>query len=100
MDAALTLTEAATILQPPMTERQLRHIVTALGWPPAGWRHTGRSGRPAPTYPWHDLTGLHPAQAPSLQLTYRNWHATGLPGKQRSRAASILAGLRTSTPRC
>jgi hypothetical protein len=80
VDAALTLAEASQVLQPPMTERQLRQIVTALGWPPAGWRRTGRQGHPCATYPWHDLTQLHSALLPWLGMTYPKPQATALPG--------------------
>ena len=75
-DAALTLAEAAQILNPPMTERQLRQIITALGWQPAGNRPNGKRGRPAATYPWTDITQLHAALVPWLGITYRNGHAT------------------------
>ena len=80
MDAALTLSEAATLLNPPMTERQLRQIVTALGWQPAGWRHTGRQGHPTATYPWADITALHQVLVPWLGMHYPKPQATALPG--------------------
>jgi hypothetical protein len=61
---ALTLAEAATLLDPPMAERQLRAIVTALAWQPAGYRRTGRAGRPAPAYDATMLLRLGAALAP------------------------------------
>lgn len=61
---ALTLSEASTILDPPMTEQQLRQIITALRWQPSGWRRTGKPGHPAPTYPSVDLMALHAALVP------------------------------------
>jgi len=63
---AFTLREAAEVLNPPVTERQLRQIVTALGWKPAGHRHTGRSGHPFPTYDAAELLALHAALVPFL----------------------------------
>ncbi len=81
MPAAVTLTlsEAATLLDPPMSERQLRLIVSALGWQPDGHRYTGRAGRPAPVYDAADILRLHGALAPFLRNNYRNAHATALP---------------------
>lgn len=63
---ALTLAEAAVILDPPMTAGQLRAIIAALGWKPAGNRHTGRRGRPWPVYDAARLMELHAALAPFL----------------------------------
>ncbi len=69
--AALTLAEAATLLDPPLTERQLRQIVTALRWQPADHRHNGRmsGGRPAAAYDAIELMKLHAALAPWLGKT-------------------------------
>ena len=66
MPAAVTLTlaEAAAVLDPPLSERQLRQIVHALRWPPAGHRYTGRAGRPAPMYSATRLMELHAALVP------------------------------------
>jgi hypothetical protein len=61
---ALTLAEAAAVLEPPMAEQQLRQIVTALGWQPDAWRRTGRPGHPAPMYHAERLMRLHAALAP------------------------------------
>jgi hypothetical protein len=65
---AFTLAEAATVLDPPMTEQQLRAIVTALGWQPDGHRHTGRAGRPAPAYDATRLMQLHAAVTPFIEI--------------------------------
>jgi len=67
VDADLTLAEAAQVLRPPMTEKQLIMVVAALNLPPSGVRHTGRDGRPRRTYPWADLSRLHAALLPWLQ---------------------------------
>ena len=66
MDADLTLGEAAAILQPPMTEKQLIMVVAALNLPHCGVRHTGHSGKPRRTYPAADLMRLHAALLPWL----------------------------------
>jgi len=62
----LTLSEAAAVLNPPVTEQQLRQIVSALGWKPAGNRHTGKRGRPWPVYDAARLLELHAALVPFL----------------------------------
>jgi hypothetical protein len=68
MAAAVTFTlaEAASILQPPLTERQLRQIITALGWPAAGHRRNGRRGHPTRTYDSAGILALHAALAPFI----------------------------------
>lgn len=68
MPAAVTLTlaEAAAMLDPPITTRQLRAIVAALGWQPCGHRRTGQAGRPAARYDAAELMRLHAALAPWL----------------------------------
>ena len=63
---AFTLREAATVLNPPVTERQLRQIVTALGWKPDSHRHTGKGGRPADCFPAERILRLHAALVPFL----------------------------------
>jgi hypothetical protein len=70
MPAAVTLTiaEAAAVLDPPMTEDQLRAIVTALGWKPHGARHTGRAGRPTAAYDATRLMQMHAAIAPFIDI--------------------------------
>lgn len=62
----LTLAEAAMVLDPPMTERQLRTIVTALGWEPDGWRRRATRGHPFPTYDAEKILRLHAAMVPFL----------------------------------
>ena len=68
METAVTLTlgEAAAVLNPPVTEQQLRQIVSALGWKPAGNRHIGKRGRPWPVYDATRLLELHAALVPFL----------------------------------
>lgn len=77
----LTLAEAATVLDPPVTEQQLRAIVTALGWKPDSHRHTGRAGRPAPEYDAARIMRLHAALLPFIDhIDVRYPRATALPG--------------------
>ena len=64
---AFTLAEAATVLDPPMTEQQLRLIITALALSPAGSRYTGRAGRPQATYDAATLLRIHAALLPWLE---------------------------------
>ena len=68
VDADLTLAEAATLLHPPMTERQLRMIIRALGWQPAGIRRSDRPGRRTRTYQAAEIMRLHQALTPWLKL--------------------------------
>ena len=63
---AFTLREAAQVLNPPITEKQLRQIVTALGWKPDSHRHTGRDGRPPACYSAERILRLHAALVPFL----------------------------------
>jgi 2-keto-3-deoxy-L-rhamnonate aldolase RhmA len=63
----LTLTEATTLLNPPITTNQLQHLIRALHWQPAGWRQTGRKGHPQATYNWADICALHTALVPFLK---------------------------------
>lgn len=67
-DVTFTLAEAALLL-PPLTEPQLRQLVRALGWQPAGRRRTGQAGRPAPVYPAADLFQLHAALLPLVRAS-------------------------------
>lgn len=62
----LTLSEASEVLDPPIGERELRAIITALGWQPDSHRHTGRAGRPAPEYNATRLMELHAALVPFI----------------------------------
>jgi hypothetical protein len=66
MDAALTLAEAAQVLDPPITERDLRAIVAALHWEPAEVRRNGHSGRPPAAYNATRLMRLHAALVPFM----------------------------------
>jgi hypothetical protein len=62
-----TLAEVCEILDPPVTERQLRRIVNALGWQPDGTRRDGRRGRPHSTYRVERILKLHAALMPFLR---------------------------------
>lgn len=62
-----TLAEAATVLEPAITEQQLRAIIRALGWPPSGKRYTGRAGNPMATYDAARIMELHAAITPFLE---------------------------------
>lgn len=66
-DVTFTLAEAALLL-PPLTEPQLRQLVRALGWQPAGQKRTGRRGHPAPTYDAAALFRLHGAVLPLIHM--------------------------------
>lgn len=63
---AFTLAEAATVLDPPLSEQQLRMVIRALGRQPDGHRYTGRSGHPASTYDAAWLMRLHGALIPFM----------------------------------
>ena len=60
------MADAVTMLNPPMTGRQLRDILRALTIPPCGRRWTGGMGRPADLYDWAEITRLHEAITPWL----------------------------------
>ena len=60
------MADAVTMLNPPMTDRQLRDILRALTIPPCGRRWTGGMGRPADLYDWGEITRLHAAVKPWL----------------------------------
>lgn len=64
----LTLGEAAMVLDPPLSEQQLRAIIGALGWQPSGHRHTGRAGRPVAAYDATRILTLHSALVPFLDI--------------------------------
>lgn len=61
MGAGLTLTELAELLDPPVTARQVYHLVRALGLKPVGYRKTGQPGRPAPCYEAKAVMQAHAA---------------------------------------
>lgn len=63
---ALTIAEAAPMLNPPITERALRDIVRALHIPPSGQRRNGQAGKPPYEYDWAELVKLHAALVPWL----------------------------------
>jgi hypothetical protein len=63
----ITLAEAAGLLDPPLSERQLRAIIRELRWQPAGWRHPGTGrGHPVACYDWAEVCRLHTALLPWL----------------------------------
>ena len=64
---ALTIPETAPLLDPPLTEHQLRVIIRALRIPPAGVRRNGRIGRAEFTYSAGELMRLHSALSPWLE---------------------------------
>jgi len=61
MDVLLTIEEAATWLDPPVTAAQLKHLVQATELQPQGVRYTGRPGRPGSCYPMSQLQLVHAA---------------------------------------
>lgn len=67
MTVQLTLTEAASILEPPISEPQLRLIVRALAIQPSGHRRTGQAGRPTEEFDSAEIMRLHGALSPWLQ---------------------------------
>jgi hypothetical protein len=67
--AALTLSEAASVLEPAITEHQLRAIIHALHWQPVTRRRNGRAGRPHDAFDAAEIMRLHAALAPWLGHT-------------------------------
>ena len=65
-ELAFTIPEAVTMLNPAISEEQLREIIRALRWEPAGRKYTGHAGRPTLTYEWTQITRLHAAISPWL----------------------------------
>lgn len=57
---AWTVEDAAALLHPPLTVAEVREMINLLHLQPYGTRHTGRRGRPSPTY---DPTVLQHAHA-------------------------------------
>lgn len=81
---ALTLAEASQVLNPPLSERQLRQIIGALGWQPSGHRRNGRRGHPVFTYAAADLLALHAAVSPFIALGSDHGHVVaGSSGERR-----------------
>ena len=66
VSVAFTLGEAAEVLDPPVTEKQLSMIIRALGWKPAGHRYTGRGGHPHSTWDMARIQLLHAALIPFM----------------------------------
>lgn len=56
------------MLTPAISEDQLREIIHALRWQPAGRKYTGHAGRPTLTYEWQEITKLHEALLPWLRV--------------------------------
>ena len=57
---ALTLAEAATILDnPPMTVQEIRALIRVLGWQPDGKRYSGQVGHPPDTFEAGRIMRLH-----------------------------------------
>ena len=67
----LTLAEACDVLRPEISEKQLRRIIQALRWQPAGTRPNGHPGRPQAVYDYDQITKLHAALTPWLELRVR-----------------------------
>jgi hypothetical protein len=65
-EAALTVHEAVTVLDPPMTHDQLAGLIAALGIRPVGKRPQSGLGRPRLTYDAAELMRLHAAVLPWL----------------------------------
>lgn len=72
-EVTLTLREAAQVLDPPFTTYQLRLIVRALHWKPAGYRHTGRAGKPTAAYSAARILRLHAALLPFAEKRGTLW---------------------------
>lgn len=66
VSVAFTLAEASQVLDPPLSEQQLRMMVRALGWRPAGKRYTGRGGHPVSTWDMARIQRLHIALLPFM----------------------------------
>jgi hypothetical protein len=63
---AFTLAEACEVLEPKWTEPQLRAVIRALGWQPAGKRYTGKGGHPFDTWDMAQVMRLHAALVPFM----------------------------------
>jgi hypothetical protein len=65
-EVALTIDEVITLLDPPISRRQLADLIAALHIQPVGNRWRSGRGRPALTYDAAELMRLHAAIAPWL----------------------------------
>lgn len=65
-EVALTIDEMITLLDPPITRRQLADVIAALRIQPVGKRWRSSRGRPALTYDAAELMRLHAAISPWL----------------------------------
>lgn len=63
-DTYLTLAEAVTQLDPPISVADLERLVEANGLRPHGTRRKLGPGRPARTYSWTALSLIHAANIP------------------------------------
>ncbi len=61
-----TIPEACEMLAPAISEAQLRELIHALRWQPAGRKYTGHAGRPTLTWDWSQICELHAAISPWL----------------------------------
>jgi len=66
-EVAFTIDEAITLLNPPMTHRQLADLIAALRIRPVGKRPQPGKGRPTFTYNASELFKLHGAVTPWLR---------------------------------
>jgi hypothetical protein len=63
---AFTIDEAISVLDPPVTHRQMADLITTLHIRPVGKRPRPGKGRPTFTYDASELMRLHGAVAPWL----------------------------------
>ena len=75
MGAGLTVKELADLLDPPVTQDQIMHLICYIGLEPCGRRRSGRRGRPAALYDSATVMGAHSALVPYTSQR----KATGLP---------------------
>jgi hypothetical protein len=86
----LTLTELAGQLGSSLTSRQVGALVILAGIDQTGFRHTGRSGRPAPTYDSGAVTVAYEAekQRTSRPFVNSDWIAHALLARNLIRAGT------------
>lgn len=66
-DMLWSVADAVELLDPPMTRRQIRALITLADIRPVGTRSAGRlGGRPAYVYDAHAIQRAHRAAAPML----------------------------------